>query len=72
MQDMSPPRSQHRSADKRAILRDHYLFGNLTAQQIESLSARIVTRFVCAAVGLVSAAFMPDYTGKDVSIQPPQ
>ena len=49
MQDMSPPRksrSQHRSADKRAILRDHYLFGNLTAQQIESLSACIVTRSV--------------------------
>jgi CRP-like cAMP-binding protein len=49
MQDMSPPRknrSQHRSADKRAILRDHYLFENLTAQQIESLSACIVTRSV--------------------------
>jgi CRP/FNR family cyclic AMP-dependent transcriptional regulator len=49
MQDMSPPRknrSQHRSADKCAILRDHYLFGNLTAQQIESLSACIVTRSV--------------------------
>jgi CRP/FNR family cyclic AMP-dependent transcriptional regulator len=47
MQDMSPPRknrSQHRPADKRTILRDHYLFGNLTAQQIESLSACIVTR----------------------------
>jgi hypothetical protein len=40
MQDMSPSRknrSQHRSADKRAILRDHYLFVKLTAQQIESL-----------------------------------
>src|SRR6516164_4946578 len=49
MQDMSPPRknrSQHRSAGKRAILRDHYLFGKLTAQQIESLSACIVTRLV--------------------------
>ena len=49
MQDMSPPRknrSQQRSADKRSILRDHYLFGNLTAQQIESLSACIVTRSV--------------------------
>ena len=49
MQDMSPPRknrSQHRSADKRAVLRDHYLFGKLTAQQIESLSACIVTRSV--------------------------
>ena len=49
MQDMSPPRkntSQHRSVDKRAILRDHYLFGNLTAQQIESLSVCIVTRSV--------------------------
>jgi CRP/FNR family transcriptional regulator, cyclic AMP receptor protein len=49
MQDMSPPRkdrSQYRSADKRAILRDHYLFGNLTALQIESLSACIVTRSV--------------------------
>jgi CRP-like cAMP-binding protein len=49
MQDMSPPRknrSQHRTADKCAILRDHYLFGNLTPQQIESLSACIVTRSV--------------------------
>jgi hypothetical protein len=47
MHDMSPPRKnrpQHRSADKRAILRDHYLFGKLTAQQIESLSACIVTK----------------------------
>jgi CRP/FNR family transcriptional regulator, cyclic AMP receptor protein len=49
MQDMSPARknrSQRRSADKRAILRDHYLFGKLTAQQIESLSACVVTRSV--------------------------
>jgi CRP/FNR family cyclic AMP-dependent transcriptional regulator len=49
MQDMSPPRknrSRHRSADKRAILRDHYLFGKLTAHQIESLSACVVTRSV--------------------------
>jgi CRP-like cAMP-binding protein len=49
MQDMSPRRknrSQRRSADKRAILRDHYLFGKLTAQQIESLSACVVTRSV--------------------------
>src|SRR5215471_20289634 len=49
MQDISPPRknrSQRRSADKRAILRDHYLFGKLTAQQIESLSACVVTKAV--------------------------
>src|SRR6516162_7276766 len=49
MQDMSPRRknrSQRRSADKRAILRDHYLFGKLTAHQIESLSACVVTRSV--------------------------
>jgi CRP/FNR family transcriptional regulator, cyclic AMP receptor protein len=37
-------RPQHRSADKRAILRDHYLFGKLTAQQIDRLSACIVTK----------------------------
>ena len=49
MQDMSPRRknrSQRRSADKRAILRDHYLFGKLTAHQIESLSACVGTRSV--------------------------
>src|SRR6516165_7986552 len=49
MQDMSPARknrSQRRTADKSAILRDHYLFGKLTAQQIESLSACVVTRSV--------------------------
>jgi CRP/FNR family transcriptional regulator, cyclic AMP receptor protein len=49
MQDMSPPgknRLQHRSADKRAILLDHYLFGKLTPQHIDRLSACIVTKTV--------------------------
>ena len=49
MQDMSPPRKnrpQHRSADKRVILRDHYLFGKLTPQHIDRLSACIVTKTV--------------------------
>ena len=49
MQDMSPPRknrSQHRSADKRAILRDHYLFGKLTPPHLDRLSACIVTKAV--------------------------
>jgi CRP/FNR family transcriptional regulator, cyclic AMP receptor protein len=46
---MSPPRknrSQHRSADKRAILQDHYLFEKLTPQHIDRLSTFIVTRSV--------------------------
>ena len=49
MQDMSPPRKnrpQHRSADKRAILRDHYLFGELTPQNIDRLCACMVTKTV--------------------------
>jgi hypothetical protein len=49
MQDKLPPgknRPKHRSADKRTALRDHYLFGKLTAQQIKSLSACIVTKSV--------------------------
>src|SRR6516165_782503 len=49
MQDMSPPRKnrpQHRSADKRVILRDHYLFGKLTPQHIDRLSTCIVTKAV--------------------------
>jgi CRP/FNR family cyclic AMP-dependent transcriptional regulator len=37
--------SQH-GADKRAILRDHYLFAKLTPQQIDRLSACIVTKSV--------------------------
>jgi len=37
----------HRGADKkRAILRDHYLFGKLTRQHIDRLSACIVTKTV--------------------------
>ena len=46
---MSPPRKNrplHRSADKRAILQDHYLFGKLTPQHIDRLSTCIVTRSV--------------------------
>jgi CRP/FNR family cyclic AMP-dependent transcriptional regulator len=39
-------RPQHRTADKRAILRDHYLFGRLTPQHIDRLSACIVTKSV--------------------------
>jgi CRP/FNR family transcriptional regulator, cyclic AMP receptor protein len=49
MQDMPvlrENRPQHRSADKRAILRDHYLFGRLTPQHIDRLSACIVTKSV--------------------------
>jgi CRP/FNR family cyclic AMP-dependent transcriptional regulator len=38
--------SQHRSADKRAILRDHYLFRKLTPQQIDRLGACIVGKTV--------------------------
>lgn len=40
------PRPTHRGVDKRAILRDHYLFGKLTLQHIDRLSACIVTRTV--------------------------
>ena len=40
------PRPTHRGADKRAILRDHYLFGKLTPQHIDRLSACIVTKTV--------------------------
>ena len=39
-------RPTHRGADKRAILRDHYLFGKLTPQHIDRLSACIVTKTV--------------------------
>jgi CRP/FNR family cyclic AMP-dependent transcriptional regulator len=47
MQDMTLPREsrpQPYSADKRAILRDHHLFGKLTPQHVDRLSACIVTR----------------------------
>jgi CRP/FNR family transcriptional regulator, cyclic AMP receptor protein len=40
------PRPTHRGADKRAILRDHYLFGKLNSQHIDRLSACIVTKTV--------------------------
>jgi len=40
------PRPTQRGADKRAILRDHYLFGKLTSQHIDRLSACIVTKTV--------------------------
>jgi CRP-like cAMP-binding protein len=36
----------HRGADKRAILRDHYLFGKLTPPHLDRLSACIVTKSV--------------------------
>jgi CRP-like cAMP-binding protein len=39
-------RPQHRSADKRAILRDHYLFGKLSSQHLDRLCACIVTKSV--------------------------
>src|SRR5277367_6751442 len=38
------PVPPHRSADKRAILRDHYLFGKLGPQHIDHLNACIVTK----------------------------
>jgi CRP-like cAMP-binding protein len=47
MQDVTLPREncpQPYSADKRAILRDHHLFGRLSAQHIDRLSACIVTK----------------------------
>jgi CRP/FNR family transcriptional regulator, cyclic AMP receptor protein len=37
---------QHRNADKRAILRDHYLFRKLTPRQIDRLGACIVGKTV--------------------------
>src|SRR3974390_1636123 len=40
------PRPMHRGADKRAILRDHYLFGKLTPPHLDRLSACIVTKSV--------------------------
>jgi CRP/FNR family cyclic AMP-dependent transcriptional regulator len=40
------PRPPHRGADKRTILRDHYLFGELTPQNIDRLSACMVTKTV--------------------------
>jgi CRP/FNR family transcriptional regulator, cyclic AMP receptor protein len=41
------PLPPHRLADKkRAILRDHYLFGKLTRQQIDRLTACMVTKTV--------------------------
>jgi CRP/FNR family transcriptional regulator, cyclic AMP receptor protein len=43
LRETRPP---HRGADKRAILRDHYLFGKLTPQQIDRLSACVVTKSV--------------------------
>ena len=43
LRDNHPP---HRGADKRAILRDHYLFAKLTPQQIDRLSACVVTKLV--------------------------
>jgi CRP/FNR family cyclic AMP-dependent transcriptional regulator len=43
LRDNRPP---HRGADKRAILRDHYLFAKLTPQQIDRLSACVVTKSV--------------------------
>jgi CRP/FNR family transcriptional regulator, cyclic AMP receptor protein len=39
-------RPQHRSADKRAILRDHYLFGKLSPLHLDRLCACIVTKSV--------------------------
>jgi CRP/FNR family transcriptional regulator, cyclic AMP receptor protein len=41
---MSP--SEPGGADKRAILRDHYLFGKLTPRHVDRLSACIVTKSV--------------------------
>jgi CRP/FNR family transcriptional regulator, cyclic AMP receptor protein len=42
--NMSP--SEPGGADKRAILRDHYLFGKLTPRHVDRLSACIVTKSV--------------------------
>jgi CRP/FNR family transcriptional regulator, cyclic AMP receptor protein len=46
MPSVREPRPTRRVADKRAILRDHYLFGKLTPQHIDRLSACIVTKTV--------------------------
>jgi adenylate cyclase len=48
MEDMPvpEPRPPHRGADKRTILRDHYLFGELTPQNIDRLCACMVTKTV--------------------------
>jgi CRP/FNR family cyclic AMP-dependent transcriptional regulator len=40
------PRPTHRGADKRAILREHYVFGKLSPQHFDRLSACIVTKAV--------------------------
>ena len=40
------PRPPQRGADKRTILRDHYLFGELTPQNIDRLCACMVTKTV--------------------------
>ena len=42
----APREPPHCGADKRTILRDHYLFGKLTPQHIDRLSACIVTKTV--------------------------
>jgi CRP/FNR family cyclic AMP-dependent transcriptional regulator len=48
MEDMPvpEPRPTHRGTDKRTILRDHYLFGELTPQNIDRLCACMVTKTV--------------------------
>jgi class 3 adenylate cyclase len=48
MEDMPvpEPRPTRRGADMRTILRDHYLFGKLTPQNIDRLTACIVTKTV--------------------------
>src|SRR5262249_11886462 len=40
------PRDPKRRVEKRAILRDHFLFGKLSQRQIDHLAACIVTKFV--------------------------
>jgi CRP/FNR family transcriptional regulator, cyclic AMP receptor protein len=48
MEDMPvpEPRPTHRGTDKRTILRDHYLFGEFTPQNIDRLCACMVTKTV--------------------------
>jgi CRP/FNR family transcriptional regulator, cyclic AMP receptor protein len=47
-----PEPPTHRFADKRAILRDHYLFGEFTPQNIDRLCACIVTKTVKGGTGI--------------------
>jgi CRP/FNR family transcriptional regulator, cyclic AMP receptor protein len=51
---MRESRSPPRGADKRAILRDHYLFAKLTPAQIDRLSTCIVTRTVKRGANICS------------------